>query len=130
MKISRPKIESVGKQTRITFDIEIRNQVQQLYFQSAYSIDKLVSDRCDAALVGLMLPAMYFNDDIIIDGLVSDRLLHSVNNAIQDLININNPTLYNRIQVTRSSDSFNGNEVSEQIRSLNSIAGFSGGIDS
>jgi len=130
MKISGPKIEFNGNQTKVSFDIEIKNRVQKLFFQSTYPIAESISESCDAALVGLFLPAMYGNEDIIIDGMVSDRLLHGMNNVIQDLIIINAPTVYNRVKVTRSPHYSDDNEVYEQTRNQNSIAGFSGGIDS
>ena len=141
MKIYNLRIEEVTSESvfskktdnkiiRLACDFEAKyTNVKELYFcvDSEYA-DCLTADVYDAFLVALLYPAMYYNEDILIEGNVSKRLYFNIVNYIQAIIRdygvLTHQVFHN---VNIKVDGFKNAEKNERLRVG---TGFSGGGDS
>ncbi|PRD48213.1 hypothetical protein [Sphingobacterium haloxyli] len=124
MKIGAPKFFEKGDQLIYQVDIELDNTVQSLWYSLNSTHKDMVSDRSDAALVALLIPAMEKGEDMYIEGQISESLFYSVSGPLQDLLRLMFPFLKNiTVSVTNLTD-----EVYTTKRGV--LTGFSGGIDS
>src|SRR5690606_21978448 len=84
---------------------------------------ELVSDRSDAALVALLIPAMVLGEDIYLDGEVSEKLLYNLSYRVQKIVK----SLIPRLTIVKIYPSkINSN----QFNAKGVATGFSAGIDS
>ena len=83
----------------------------------------LLSTTLDAALVGLLIPAMHSGEDLHLDGPVSSHLLGAANSSLQESLRVVIPRL-RRIHVS-SSSRVPGTAPAEGV-----ATGFSAGVDS
>lgn len=85
---------------------------------------KFQADRYDCFLVALLYPAMILNEDMIINGKVSEKLLFNINNYIKHFIR-----LYSK---TKNDIKINCTETTNEVykESVHIGTGFSGGVDS
>ncbi len=126
MNISRPKIEIVKDNVRVSADYKLLNQNEKRTLW--YSINKkyinyLASDTSDCFLLGLLIMAMKNHEDIYLEGTISEKLYYNLNNYIQTIINIQCPIL-KKVNIYPK-------EYKPMIYNANGVAtGFSGGIDS
>lgn len=124
MIVSTPKIEQIGDNIRYIVNVkseEGSNKILWFSLQSKYS--SMVSDSADAALVGLLLPAMLQGDDIYIDAKVSQELLWNLLDPYQTLV-INALPFLKKISIKAR----NLRRVESNPAGI--ATGFSGGIDS
>jgi hypothetical protein len=125
MRIGNARIEDSGETARLIYEIECdRFGKTELWFEIQHSHKSfLTPERYDAALVCMLYPAMYYGEDIQIQGAVSGKLLHAVRWYIQGILHSYNQTVsYISIQVD--------DVLYETVRGPFVGTGFSGGVDS
>lgn len=124
MKTSKPKIEYEQGKVFYKVDIRIRDDNRTLWFSLDEKYDNLISDKSDAALIALLIPAMQVGEDIHIDGKISKRLFYNLSRPIQKILQLIIPSL-RRIKIYAT-------EISEETLISNKYVatGFSGGVDS
>lgn len=84
----------------------------------------LVNEQYDAFLVGILFIAIKNNEEIFIDGSISEKLFFNINNYVIPLINSYIETNNNiKVQITKSNSK-------KLMESYGVGTGFSGGIDS
>jgi hypothetical protein len=127
LKISCPKLVVDGELVRYEVSVtsEHLNTIKLFYELDKEHI-KLVSDYADAALVGLLMPAMYYGEDIHLEGKVSENIYWNISFRLQKLLQIFIPSLsqiniYAKEIIARDESMQKGHECA---------TGFSGGIDS
>lgn len=106
-------------------DFESKTENNTLWFKldAAYH-DRVVTERCDAFLVGLLLYAMVRGEDIYIDCPISAKLYYSLTNYLIPALSLANPKL-RPVKVIPS------NLEDASINSQCAVGtGFSGGVDS
>ncbi len=127
LKISCPKLIADGELVRYEVSVASEHLNTMKLF---YELDKehmaLVSDYADAALVGLLMPAMYYGEDIHLEGKVSENIYWNISFRLQKLLQIFIPSLsqiniYAKEIITRDESMQKGHECA---------TGFSGGVDS
>ena len=123
MRAGQPKIVTRGDEVtwecRVTF---ADGREQTLHYTVADSYRGLLSPRPDAAAVALLIPAMRRNENLFVDGTLSERLTFSLN-TYQHLLRLLDPSL-NEIRIEPE-------DVDRSALEGNGIAtGFSGGVDS
>lgn len=118
-----PTTSSSGE-GRVTWAVNVNGSTaSQLWFSAPAEHEGLLSERADAALLGLLLPAMRSGKDLHVAGTVTDELLHSVNGPVQSWVRAVLP-MYSAITVT-AQDS-----APPALRPEGVATGFSAGIDS
>lgn len=96
----------------------------ELWFEVPPEAADFVSDQSDAAVLGLLVPAMEAGEPLHAEGRVSRRLLTGLNEAYQALLLPVMPHL-NVIRVTAATDTAEPAEGAREV-----ATGYSGGIDS
>ena len=135
MKLSNLRLEHnypyrYGKpQARVVCDMEACfTSVNEFYFcvDEEYA-DWLTTESYDAFLVAALYPAMYFHENIEIDGPVSKKLLHNINHYVQAIIKDYEPKSGN-IEITTTENT----PPPTFCKTLKAHVGtgFSGGVDS
>jgi hypothetical protein len=94
-----------------------------LWFSISQEGEDLLTDRSDPVAIALLLPAMRYGRDLRIGGVVTDSLLHRLNNDIQSLVRDVHPG-YLQIEVTADETGPAGDAA------VGVATGFSGGVDS
>ena len=126
MKISNLRKENHGSQSVLTADVESTKFGKNTIWASVpieYE-NYFTTNRYDGFLVALLYPAMFYREDIEVDGAVSKRLLRNINTYIQDILLAYNPKLY-KVTITANDTT---NEIIQTAKHIGT--GFSGGIDS
>lgn len=126
MKISGPELVEYGNLVR--YEVNIISEylgTKTLFYELEKKYMYMVSDNVDAALVGLLMPAMYYGEDIYVEGKVSEKLYWDTSYRLQKLLQTFMPLL-NQISVY-TENTIPGNEP---IQEGECVTGFSGGIDS
>lgn len=111
--------------SKITWQSEVSegSRSHSLWYRVDEEYADFVSERLDAALVGLLIPAMQAGKDIYLDGVVSERLYYNVSRPLQSVLQEIIPSL-ETIEIFP-------NAVEEAPDGADGVAtGFSGGIDS
>lgn len=127
MKISIPKLIEQNDLIRYEVDVYSKHiNTTKLYFELDKKYADMMSDSSDAALVGLLLPAMYYGEDIYLEGKVSERLYYNISYQLQKLIQTIMPFLK---MINIHTDEIAPNNGLMQQGS-ECATGFSGGIDS
>lgn len=119
MHIGKPVISHTSDQTRY----EVKTDKGPLWFSVQPQFSSFLSDSSDAALTGLLIPAMIRGEDIEIAGNVSARLHYHLNGRVQSIIRGVLPDL-KHINIVAPA-------LTEDRTGAAGVAtGFSGGIDS
>lgn len=87
------------------------------------AVGPLVSERADAALVAILVPAMRAGRNVLVHGPVTSELLHVVQHGVQNVLRTVIPDLHH-IRVTASSP------VAAPSAAAGVATGFSAGVDS
>ena len=126
MKISELRKESRNEETVLVANVDsIRFGRNTIWVSVPNKYEEyLTDDRYDGFLIALLYPAMFYGENIEIDGAVSKRLLRNVNIYIQEILLAYNNKL-NRISITAKEST---SEIYPTARNIGT--GFSGGIDS
>lgn len=112
------------ERNRAVWSVDVKGSTDEtLYFSVPHGRAGLLSDRADAALLGLLLPAMRTGKDLHVGGPVTDELLHNANGPVQAWVRSVLP-MYRPVRVTSDSQ-----EVADH-RPAGVATGFSAGVDS
>lgn len=123
MKIHSPKIQRVNDSLRYESATEGFGDVGAVWFEVNESHGSLVSDVGDAALVGLLVPAMAQGGELEVKGPISDRLVFSLG-RLQAVLRLVMPQL-RPLQINV------GSVVDDAASQAPGVAtGFSAGVDS
>jgi hypothetical protein len=124
MKLSKPRMTRQDQQVRYEVDVDSPQGRDTLFFSVEHCHEELLSELSDAALLGLLTPAMAAGDDIVLEGAVSERLYYNLTQSFQALLRVNRPSL-KQISIHAAD------LVSDVPTVARGVAtGFSGGIDS
>lgn len=126
MKLSNLRLESTNDGwMRMVVDVDCsftKNRYLWVAVPNEYS-EWLACDVYDCFLVAALYPAMYYNEDIVVDGFVSPRLLYNVKNYIQHAIYAYRPSNMHFVDVL-----VGGTKVATQNQKR-VATGFSAGVD-
>jgi len=127
LKISCPELVEDAELIRYEVNVTSKylNTIKLFYELDKGYID-MVSDHIDTALVGLLMPAMYYGEDIYLEGKVSEELYWNISFRLQKLLQTFMPFL-NQIDIYPEKI-VPSNESIE--KGSECATGFSGGIDS
>lgn len=123
MIIKKPVITTTINEITIQFPIESSRGKEFLWYRIDKNYQDFISDQCDAAVVALLIPAMEMDENIYIEGAISERLYRHLTDPCQKLLKEIMPFL-NSIRIETK-------DFSHLNHNANGIcAGFSAGIDS
>jgi hypothetical protein len=123
MIISRPELSSQGGNLQYRVHVDVSGESKTLWYSLSEEFAGLVSDRSDAALAALLIPAMVLAEDIRIEGTVSEKLYFNLSGPYQKVLKLIIPSLH-LITIIPS-------EVQPAHQAGDGVAaGFSAGIDS
>jgi len=126
MRIGLPSLISEGHRVKIVAPVEYASGKDYLWYaiDSQYA-NYLTLERSDAFLVGLIILAMKHQEDIYIDGAISEKLFYNLSNYLIKILTLLIPSLHKISIFPEELDP----ELSCQT--CGGVAtGFSGGIDS
>lgn len=123
MIISRPELSLQDGTIRYLVHIELSGERSTLWYSLSQEFAGLVSDRSDAALAALLIPAMMAGEDIRIGGTVSERLFFNLSGPFQKVLKLILPSLHLITIIPSEVQPAHGTGTGV-------AAGFSGGIDS
>jgi len=120
-------INKINKNNEVIFEISTKTKLEEktLWFSLAKEYENMVSTSLDGALVALILPCMLMNEDMYLDGNISEKLFFNLKKSgpFQVLMQKIIPSL-------KSIDIFPKKLYSQKDKGSGVITGFSGGIDS
>ena len=123
MIIGRPELSSHGGNLQYRVHVELSGESRTLWYSLSEEFAGLVSDRSDAALAALLIPAMVQGEDIHIEGTVSEKLFFNLSGPCQKVLKLILPSLH--LITVIPSDVQTAHEAGKGV-----AAGFSAGIDS
>ena len=123
MIIGRPELSIRGGNLQYQAHVEISGERKILWYSLGEEFAGLVSDRSDAALAALLIPAMVLGEDIHIGGTVSERLFFNLSGPCQNVLKLIIPSLH--LITIIPSDVQPAQGAGDGV-----AAGFSAGIDS
>ncbi|WP_051786109.1 hypothetical protein [Endozoicomonas numazuensis] len=123
MIISKPEVTRSSGFTRYTARISYALGNDELEYSLPDEFSELVSDRADAALLALLIPAMDRGEPIKVEGVVSEHLYHHLSGSYQHVLKSIMPHL-------QLIDIFVDEIDKTSYESRGVATGFSGGIDS
>lgn len=126
MKLYIPKLIEIEDQVKIQADFEYSEGIKTLW----YSVNKkyakyLTTEKSDAFVVGLLLLAMQKNEDIHIEGKMSEKLYYNLNNYYINMLSLAMPQLHQIKLYPESLDDGTSYDCEQCVGT-----GFSGGVDS
>lgn len=125
MIVSAPVISRTA--TGMRYSVRIRDTQRKLpatlWFEIPDQFDRYLCDKADAAMLGLLVPAMAAGEPLHLEGRVSKRLLGNLRKAYQQMLTKVLPCL-REIPVTAQATT---EEASPQAREV--VTGYSGGLD-
>lgn len=126
MRINRVELIHDHDEVRIQSLIEYADQKQYLWYQVDQRYEEyLTTEKLDGFLVGLLLLAMKYGEDIYIDGAISEKLYYNVSNYYMKILTLVMPSLRGVAVNPQRLD--NGTSYRSQGAI---VTGFSAGIDS
>lgn len=125
MKLSNLRIERREGMSYLTCDMDAKfTDVKEIWYavHSEYE-DWLNTEVYDSFLIAALYPSLYYKEDIIIDGNVSERLFFNIKNYVQDIIRAFHP------EFRKANLKVNGYAIPAKV-AHNVGTGFSAGVDS
>ncbi len=123
MYIDKPQLYGAHEGAEYRVRVRAERWTEILWYRVDPAYRDLLSSDSDAALVAMLLPAMYAGEDIFVSGRVSHNLASIIAGPLQDILSIVMPQL-SRVRVVFE-------DIAHEGRHAPGIAtGFSGGIDS
>jgi len=123
MKISKPELILQNDKLFYRVNVHFCEKNETLWFSLNKEYADLVSDRSDAPLVALLIPAMLHGEDIIIEGTISEKIFFNLSGPYQEVLKIIIPTLH-LIKII-PSEVQPAHQMGDGV-----VMGFSAGIDS
>lgn len=123
MKIGRPELLRASGEAEYRAAVEWSGGAGLLWYRLPAEYGDLLSDRSDAPLVALLIPAMHAGEDIEVEGPVSARLFYNLNGGYQAVLRSLMPFL-RRVAIRAAGIAAAG------PRASGVATAFSGGIDS
>lgn len=93
MKVLKPKIIHQEQEIMYTVQVDFSQGNKTLYYSLDQEYADLISERSDAALAGLLIPAMIEKEDIYISGTISERLYYNLSGPYQKILKTILPNL-------------------------------------
>lgn len=81
MRIGIPRLTRVGLQLEYRVDVRRNDVDNQLWYRVPIAYEAMVSDRADAAVVALLIPAMVDGGTMTIAGSMSERLFYNLSRS-------------------------------------------------
>lgn len=108
----------------IQCDVYFNDKCNKIFFGIHKDYENYLTDFLDSFMVGLLIPCMYYNEDMHIEGKVTEELLDNINNSnLQNIISTIIPHC-KKINITAT-------EISKRkTKNKITLSGFSGGVDS
>jgi hypothetical protein len=126
MRISASSLIYDRQRVKIIAPIEFSGVKEYLWYEvDAEYADFLTLERLDAFLVGLIILAMKHQEDIYIDGIISEKLFYNLTNYLMKILSLLIPSLH----IVKIFPEKLDQEIQDQP-SRGVATGFSGGIDS
>jgi len=123
MKVGSPRLVERGRELEYRVEVESDAGHEELWFGVAAEHGGLVSERSDAALLALLLPAMRAGEDLYVAGPVSEKLHYGLSGMLQRIMQRLIPSLRPiRIHAAEIEPAHD--------RAAGVATGFSAGIDS
>jgi len=123
IKVGTPELNRINGTVHYRSVLQTANGCKELWFSVNENHHDLISERSDALVVALLIPAMASQSDIEVDGILSGRLYHALSHSIQCILLEAIPGL-SRIQI------FARNIQTSPPKASGVITGYSAGIDS
>ena len=121
--IDKPQIIHHNGQVQYSVHVSFSNSSEILWYSLSEEYADLISERSDAPLVALLIPAMALGEDIYIQGTISERLYYNLSQSYQRLSQIIIPSLH-LIKIYPSK------VLQADTKGSGVATGFSAGIDS
>lgn len=86
MQIGKPTIVQTRGVAEYRVEVSSSNGDSLLWFRVDQEYGHLLSERADAALVGLLIPAMMRGENIVVDGSISESLSYSIRHGVQAVL--------------------------------------------
>ncbi len=91
IKIGKPRI--VNSEGNCYLYSHIQDEAQHIDDDLFYSVPEeygvfLTHEVSDAFIVGCLLPAVFYNQDIVVDGPISERLFYNLNNSVSYVLSL------------------------------------------
>ncbi|UTW04648.1 hypothetical protein KDX31_06490 [Amphritea atlantica] len=125
--IGKPQVTSVDGQCLYSVDVNWLDKTDSLWFSVDECYAELLSNTCEAPLIGLLIPAMKGGHDIRVEGRVNSSLVVRLNKTVQTLLIDLIPGL-KKIKISCDDEYSDGAYIRESRGGA--AAGFSGGVDS
>jgi len=95
MKLGKPELIEQGQETRIRTLVEFEGRKEHLWYsvERRYA-DYLTTDKLDGFVVALLLPAMMANEDMHVDGPISEKLYWNLSHYYMCIMTSVNPALH------------------------------------
>lgn len=123
MEIDSRETSDRNGRLEFIYDVQTHGCSKSLWFTLDNEHEELISDRSDAALSALLIPAMERGEDIRVNGTVSERLYYILQHHQQAVLQALHPSL-NRVSI-------HPEEIKPKKKTGTGVAtGFTGGIDS
>jgi len=123
MIINKPELTHRNGYIQYCVQVRFLGERKALWYRLSEEYADLVSDRSDAPLVALLIPAMLRGEDIHLEGTISEKLFYNLSGPFQKVLKLIIPSLH-FITIIPS-------EVQPALSRGEGVAtGFSAGIDS
>lgn len=122
MIIGEPAIQETGQHSRWAVPVEAEGLPDSLWYEVPREFEGLLTDRADPALVALLIPAMRFGLQVVINGVVTEELGYRVSRGYQSILQSTHslapvPISFSKVSVAGA-------------RASGVATGFSAGVDS
>lgn len=123
MIISKPELIPQNGDLRFCVRVHFSGESKTLWYRLSEEYTDMVSDRSDAPLVALLIPAMLRGEDIHIEGTISEKLFYNISGPYQKVLKLIIPSLH--LVNIIPTDVQPAHSIGEGV-----AMGFSAGIDS
>ncbi|MCG5496050.1 hypothetical protein [Ectothiorhodospira variabilis] len=124
IKLSLPRI--VEDRDWLSYEVDVTSSglPKILWYKVPRHCEAMLSDRSDAAVLALLIPAMKCGEDLEVAGVVSPRLYHNIKGPLQRVLQQLNPRLsFVNVVALRVESDLSG--IGDAV-----VTGFSSGVDS
>jgi hypothetical protein len=94
MIVSKPELISQGGYLQYQVHVHFSGKPKTLWYSIREEFADLVSDRSDAPLLALLIPAMSLGEDIHIEGIISEKLFYNLSGPYQKVLKVIIPSLH------------------------------------